>query len=76
MRKKKEKEGRVFDGISIEFMVDRDDGYKDVLVWSLPPKPIGHKLTLLSAGVAVINEVEGWTVGGYMKQLHRGPSNT
>ena len=64
-------------GPSVELIVDRDDGYIDILeksseALSLPPKPTGYKLSLLSGGGAIINQVDN---GVYMRHLHRGPRN-
>ena len=42
----------------------------------IPDKRIGHQLVLLTYGGAVIPKKDGWSLGQYMQQMHRGPTNT
>lgn len=82
---KKNKAGnftRDSDQASVETMISRHDGYEEVLKkcaesLELPSTKSGDKVvTLLSSGGAVIPSSSDWTLGNYMRQLHRGPNNT
>ena len=79
---RKNKAGRyVADGITVELVFDRSDEYADVLKKSceavdVPSKPPNHELVLFTFGGALIPEKEGWNIGSYMRQCHRGPGNT
>ena len=71
--------GFVRDGVAVELMLDRDDSYDELLdkareVLNMPEVPHGHFVTLLSSGGAVIPKRVGWTVGGYLRQMHKGPA--
>lgn len=82
---KKNKAGnftRDSDQVSVETMISRHDSYEEVLKkcaesLELSSTESGDKVvTLLSSGGAVIPSSPEWTLGNYMRQLHRGPSNT
>ena len=40
------------------------------------PRDSQRQLVLLTFGGAVIPDKEGWNLGQYMQQLHRGPGST
>ena len=60
-------------------MLDRGDEYEDVLdkaseVIDFPNVSAGHHLTLLTSGGAVIPKKVDWTIGGYLRQMHKAPT--
>jgi hypothetical protein len=69
----------VRDGVAVELVLDRGDEYEDVLdkaseVIDLPKVPAGHHLTLLTTGGAIIPKKVDWTVGSYLRQMHKAPA--
>lgn len=77
---KKAKRGAfVRDGVPVELVLDRGDEYEDVLdkaseVLELPEVPAEHHLTLLTSGGAVIPKKVDWTLGDYLRQMHKAPA--
>ena len=65
----------------VETMIGRQDGYEEVLTkcaraLELPSTQHGDKVVaLLSSGGAVIPSSSDWTLGNYMRCLHRGPNS-
>ena len=69
----------VRDGVAVELMLDRGDTYDAIIdksseVIDLPNVLAGHHLMLLTSGGAVIPKKADWTLGGYMRQMHKGPA--
>ena len=78
---KKNKAGKfACDGTPVEVVLDRTSTYSDVIQKACEhldvPRDSRRQLVLLTYGGAVIPEKEGWNLGQYMQQLHRGPGNT
>ena len=40
----------------------------------MPDPPLDHHTALLTTEGAIIKETGEWTLGGYMRQQHRGPT--
>ena len=71
----------VRDGVAIEMVLDREDKYQDIIDKGceiLDEIEVGsaEQLTLLSSGGAVIPRKPDWTLGSYMRQMHKGPTQT
>ena len=66
--------------VSVEAIMAREAEYADVLhkcsvALDMPLSCGERSMTLLSSGGCVIPSTTGWTLGGYMRQLHRGPKS-
>ena len=68
----------ISEGVPVEVFIDRKTSYCDLVQVAcnnldIPDCP-GQEIALLTYSGAIIAKKEGWTVGEYMQQSHRGPS--
>lgn len=66
------------DHTSVETLISRNDGYQETLKKCADSLhlPSGDRVfILLSSGGAVISSSSEWSLGNYMRRLHRGPSS-